>query len=472
MKKFNLVIAALLILSVSSVFAVDVSLSAEVSGEASVTFGYDLDASASGFSNANSSDLVITVVAEDSVEKGEGDVVGYIMIENFSAELNGSDGVKIDTGSVTAKLMLGSLYIDIIGIDNTVNSASMGQGLVPDVFGDSLTGAAGYKRDPSDEYAGIGIGTDLGVASVEFGVTSQYDWVESDASVAATYRWEPSPYTAGAGETVIGTVGTLDLVQTDAVADTVDQNVDNNYNFYGTVSVSAVEGLDLDISFNYEMATEAYGVGASTGYTLAMGDNSVVVKAGVDYFGDSSTASVMEIGVGAGFQVAGDSLGDVDYFGWNGDNGYEINPGINVGLRYDNIVIDADNNIYLGDLMLTAFDGDMIDGIDLVAFVNVQNLLFGSTTAGTKDDYSSVNNLNIYYGVRASADLDMISPYLEYWANPENTDTSLLASSHLKIGADISVIDNTTFTLSYASGDLSVDPAVQGVVEFTTKISY
>lgn len=67
MKKFNLVIAALLILSVSA-FAVDFEPSVSVSGEASVTFTYDLVDEAFDISNAASADLTIELVASTSVE--------------------------------------------------------------------------------------------------------------------------------------------------------------------------------------------------------------------------------------------------------------------------------------------------------------------------------------------------------------------------------------------------------------------
>jgi hypothetical protein len=478
MKKFNLVIAVLLLLS-ASVFAVDVALSAEVSGEASVTFGYDLDLEAGGFQNANSADLVITVVEEASVEKGEGDVVGYIMIEDFSAELNDDDGASISAGSVTAKLMLGPVYIDIIGLGNAVDSASLGQGMTPDAndlwafYGDTV------KADPAEEFAGIGIGMDLGVATVEVGVSSQWDWVPDNGTVG-TVKLVDAGYTLGTGEAFLtGDATTGGVVSVPATA--APANVDGNYNFYVALGVTAVESLDLDVEFNYEMATEIFQVGVATGYTLPMDDNSVVVKAGLDYHvNDAFTA--IEVGVGAGFQFSGDSLSDVEYFGWSEDDELEINPGINLG--FGMTIVDGDFDAFgagvipelkstAGSLVLTAYDADLVEGIDIVAYVGLYELLFAAESGGT-DIVGDTTYNRLNYGLRASADLDVVSPYAEIWGSPEPGEDSVFfgddATMFLKLGADFSVIENTTFTLAYESRDLVAEN--KGKVSFTTKIAY
>jgi hypothetical protein len=108
MKKFNLVITALLILSVAA-FAVDVEPSATVSGEASVTFTYDLDAEAFDIANDASAELDVVFIANTSVEEGEGDVVGYIQISGISSASRTS--MVVPVASLPTQMMTASKYL-------------------------------------------------------------------------------------------------------------------------------------------------------------------------------------------------------------------------------------------------------------------------------------------------------------------------------------------------------------------------
>jgi hypothetical protein len=79
----------------------------DLSGSASLTWGYDLDTEAHGFTNASSASLSFPLGAT-SGSKGEEAITGMISISEFTVDI--VDGALDATnGSVTAKILFPSM---------------------------------------------------------------------------------------------------------------------------------------------------------------------------------------------------------------------------------------------------------------------------------------------------------------------------------------------------------------------------
>jgi hypothetical protein len=264
MKKFNLVITALLILSVAA-FAVDVEPSASVSGEASVTFTYDLDAEAFDIANDASAELDVVFIANTSVEEGEGDVVGYIQISGIQFSIQDIDG---GAGSITTNsdddsievfaaiyLMGPTLHLDITNTSNDLDFAG-----APDFIddGDHMAVTTGLVETV----------TDLNPDTLPSGqVTLVYDTDMIDVSVV--------------------------------VADD-DDFAGNEFDFGFTVGLAPVEGLTVDAGVILD-ASGDLGFGGAVGYSLDIASVSVGVDS--NDAGDLDIAASVGVDVGATVDV-------------------------------------------------------------------------------------------------------------------------------------------------------------------------
>jgi hypothetical protein len=439
MKKLILVLAALLLVSAGA-FAVDAEVSASIEGNASVTFGVDLDSSATGFANASSSNLKITIVPKASEEKGSDEAVyGWIKLKDFETVANKDDGFKLSAPGVEAKLVLGPAYINILGIGNDIDAAYIGKGLTASKDDAAVRlldiPSNGVSAKPTEEFAGLGIGADLGVVKFEVSVASLYDWKSAADTETVTYKWVKTADLALAdNEVAVGVVGDTTLVEVTTTEGGNMANVDNKYHIFGSFNVTAVDGLTLGVKGNYDASSENIGLGVEAGYALPLGDFSAEVLVGFDML--LTDPAAWEIGAGLLFGFGGDGLSDVEYFGLAKAN---YKAGLGVGL----LIGSGD----VKSLTVSLYDGALIPVLDLVVQLDM--------------DLAEAFGL----GVRASADLGVASPFGEFWTVAEG-------STKLKLGVDIKVITNTTFSLAYTSGDLAADPAGKGTVEFTTKVSF
>jgi len=271
MKKFNLVIAALLVLSVS-VFAVDVTPSATVSGEASVTFTYDLDTNVWDLVNDASADLTIELIADTSVAEGEGDVVGHIEISGISASITGTSA---DTG--------------LSGVNSDGDDTTTAAGIVDDSA--MSVSAMIYLMGPALylDITNLGAATDF-VAAPDFNDDYALDALEgvndvgTDADPAGSVSLV---YTADAFNVTL-TVGD-------------DLNGGNNgADVAAMVGVTAIDGVDLSAGVARD-AQGALGYGVSVGYSMDM--LSVTVGFDGNEAGDMQIGAMVGLDVGATVDV-------------------------------------------------------------------------------------------------------------------------------------------------------------------------
>lgn len=193
MKKISVLLIAFLLVA-SFAFAQE-TFDVEFEGEASSTFGIDLENQQSGFVNAASADLTVTFVAERTEASEGSGWYGFIEIE-IEGE-NDSFTASVEEARITD----GTVYIDItvpdIDQDWAENEIAVGDdgdevagvvfralGFTPfaDTFASGITGVSPAVSGFANDEAGItvGYGEDEGtVTDLSLGIVSDGDWFEN-----------------------------------------------------------------------------------------------------------------------------------------------------------------------------------------------------------------------------------------------------------------------------------------------------
>jgi len=449
MKKFTLLIAALLLVSFGA-FGVETALSAEISGDASMTFGTNLQTGATGFANASSADLEITIVAEATeAYESESAVYGWIELSDFAWVAN-ADGTGVTAPGVSAKVVLGPAYVTITDAANGLDFVNLGMGMfLKD--GDPENGT-GLDVDPAEEFSGMAVGADLGILSFEVGVTSQYDWKVTGTTKTYTEVIGTGTEKVVAGVTYYDVTGIVDVAPlvkgdryTKVTVATDGANTNNEYNFYGTVSLAAVENLGLDLMANYESVTKDVGLGAKVSYTIGLGDMFLMPVVGIDV---KTEGWAWELGAGVQFSFGGDDF-EGSLFGSTVD--YTVVNGVSVSVLLGETGATANAT----QLLATFFDGALIPVVDLVAYGQI--------------DINANANWGWEYGTKVSADLGIVAPYVQVQSGGTDVVHNV---GKLWVGTDVSIIENVTFTLAYESADLTVATPDLGFLTFKTAIEF
>ena len=136
MKRFTILAVLLLLVGVSTGFAIELKPSVSLSGNETLTLGMDLNTGAIGFNNETDATLQVNLVSDDSQDthKGEGAIYGSITISNFdlywvdgNENYNGDKNVR-DNGSAEVNPdVSATLYIPpfSIGLDAPGMSADV-----------------------------------------------------------------------------------------------------------------------------------------------------------------------------------------------------------------------------------------------------------------------------------------------------------------------------------------------------------
>ncbi len=472
MRRVSLLLAALLL--VAGVAFAQVSIEPEIEVEASATFGVQLDEMATGISNSAESTLSFTFTEEQTEEFGEGEVYGWIELEEFEIEFEaeGDDSedegaFDVSVGSVTGKVFIGSFWINLDEAEVEANEAEafslIDVRLIDflDVSG-STDGTADVAADVGTTYAPEFPGVALGfmipdLVEVEFGVASEFDW-DSDADGSATGANDDNAY----------------ILSIDAEITPVE-----------AVTVALV--TTMEIADGNDPGTAGYpaGVGLSVEYALPMGDMTIAPVVGVDFYSEEDSVedaeSRLEIGIGAKIDwltlgLDEDEDDHIDFIG-NADEEEEVTSGAYFGAVYGihsaDLVLggDTDESLNTLGIRLGLYEDSGDEGLLPVigaALMVEYTQLFDNEDAGVAESRSDLG-----IGLQVDADLGVVSPYAGflYIANDlggeyldadgdGETDTDTFAM--MNVGVDINIISNTTFTIDYASGDLLYDKDENG----------
>ena len=260
MRKIALLTMPLLVLglfSLSAEMMIDpTGVSAKVSGDATLTWGIDLDSNATGFTNAVSSNLEVTVIGEQSTDTGmmdTDDLYAYIKLKDFKW-VTDKDGGATTAPGVEAKLIMGAFSIKIDSApDVSVDYV--------DPKDDDESGDPGYPDfdDLKTEYSGSGgltLGYKIDPVTLSLGVISENDWSQDDPAEKDKLDCHTHDET-----------GAVTACNED---DTDNLNDDNAYAFVGTIGLDIGDNADLEakVVYGHEYDSKPIGIGAKATFDL------------------------------------------------------------------------------------------------------------------------------------------------------------------------------------------------------------
>ncbi len=452
MRKIALLTMPLLVLGLFSLSAdememmgptVNSPVSVEVSGEATLTWGIDLDTNATGFRNAHKSDLKITIVPEQSTDTGmmmdTDDLYAFIELKDFKWEVTSADGQgKTSAPGVTAKLIMGAFSIKTFsGPTVKVDYVDPKDDDNGDDKEDQFPGTD--FTDVATEYKGPGLTVSYDVEPVvlSLGVVSEDDWTDDKADpehqdVVDCHTHDPND--------------DGDLVVTKcANDDTDDGNHENAYAFIGTVNLDIGDDADLE---------------AKVAYAHEYGSGGIVAPESTNHD---------EIGIGA---KATFDLGDIDtHIAFDTavpSDGATIPWDVGAGVKW-NLSEDEKSHVST-DLMMyspAAGDSKLYVALSLVEADGDDGALEGmgaSLTVGL-DDAAGDSNWNAKVG--ASYKVNDIKPYFDVSFGSADD-----AKTKFKAGLDLTMVKHLTAKIEYKSDGIGGDDADPGEVTTSLTIKY
>ena len=254
MKKITLVLALLLAFGL----VIAAAQEATVTGEASMTVGFDLDDSTFGIVNDASSTIDITLASGTVATEAADGWYGWIEIDGFEVTIDEEDALSIDAGDVSAKIINGPMYITIWELDG---------------FG--TDSAANVETDEDDDYAveddeddlstdlidgsggfTFGYATDAFDVEVHFATETGYGLDDADPNNGHFLIGADAGFAAGPADIGVELVRGIGVDETLGLGATVDL---------------AIDPIDLGIGFDGQLPDGgdfAWEVGAAAGATF------------------------------------------------------------------------------------------------------------------------------------------------------------------------------------------------------------
>ena len=444
MRKIALLAVPLLILGLVSVSAdpmmAEDGITAKVSGDATLTWGIDLETNATGFTNEMTSNFEVTIYPEQSADTGmmdTGDLYAYIKLSDFKWVADKDASLTTPPG-IEAKLIMGAFSI------KTFSS--------PAVKVDYVDSQDGDKADGTDEdefpgvdfddvgtlYEGMGltVAYDIDPVVLSLGVVSENDWTETDPD-DPEFKDVVDCHTHGEnddGDTVLMKC---------AIENEDDQNDANAYAFIGTINLAIGENADLEAKVAYAHEYTSGGI----------------VK--------PESTNHDEIGVGA---KATFNLGDITpHIAFDTaipSGGAAIPWDVGGGVKW-NLSADEKSS-FRTDLMMyspSVGDSKLYVSASLVEGEGDEGALegMGATLTVGLDDAAGASEWNAR--VIGSYKVEGIKPYFDLSFGSADT-----ATTAFKAGLELTMIAHLTTTLQYATEDIGGTD--KGEVTTALKISY
>lgn len=462
MKKALVVFLALAM--IAGVFADEPVAEASVatfSGNASVTWGVDLDVEKTGFKNDASADLKVTLVnGGEKATSGEG-VWAELKIKTDGLQINNA-GIEKGTASVeAAKIHFGPAYVGIKSGDTV-----LGEFKSPRINDSNDVKVPNVGTDRSQ---GIVIGYSAG------------DIFSIDADFRSVEKYD-NDYAAA-----------LDITSKPISGLTLKAGANIGFETFWNAEEVIASQTEAE---NIEMLDERFAAGASAAYKMNIGDNGMYIEPGIGYVNklrDVRTAEGMAMTKG---QIA---FGFV--FGLNGDGAADsahlmpkAKAGVSVAtlLDFDEGRKYSDNTAAPGTIPLYVdfFTGTtLVDGLAASAFVYLDDL---TGVYAEQAKTAKMSGLSMGIGAKYAAKVNelTITPNAGFTLDSDTAeiDASNKTSAtvaNLKIGVDLGgLINNTTFSVLYTGGPFSknvttaagttetVEANKKGTIDFTVKISF
>ena len=413
----------------------------EVSGEATLTWGIDLDTNATGFKSTNKSDLKVTIIPKQSTDTGmmmdSDDLYAYIELKDFKWEVTSADGQgKTTAPGVTAKLIMGAFSI------KTFSSPDLAIDYVDPTDGGDDNGDDKEDEFPGpdfddveSDYDGLGleVSYDLNPVKLSLGVISENDWSES----------KPDPATKDVAE--CHTHGDDGAIVKCDVEDEDDQNDENAYAFIGTVNLDIGEDADLEAKVSY---AHEYGSGGIATPKSTLNDEiGIGAKANFN-LGDITTHVAFDTAVPSdGATIPWDVGGGVK---WNLSEDEKSHVSTDM-MMYS--PAGADSKLYVA---LSLVEGEGDDG--------ALEGMGANLTVGL-DDAAGDSNWNAKIG--ASYKVNDIKPYFDVSFGSADD-----ATTKFKAGLALTMIKHLTTTIEYKSDGIGGTDPDPGQVTTALTIKY
>ena len=427
----------------------DVKVS-EFTGNAAVTWGVNLDSGKTGFKNDAEVTLKLNLLNGGNKSTSGDGVWGELVIKtdgdtfvgwngNGKVDANkgmGKDlnfGVKVDT----AKIHFGPAYVGITSGDTQTGKLKMDAAIRS---ADSDNAVTVPNKGPDGYSQGVVVGFDSDIVKVDVDVRS------------------------------IGTT-----------------QYSNDYALAGEVELKAVENLSVKAgaSANFN-DSNTIGYSASAGYKLGLNDT-FFVRPQVGYAGDANFAdgekvadsNVLAAGVLLGWGDIGQDKNAGVYFLDDGD-AKKVTPGVGVVATFPNLGKET----IIASVQPSFFSGELIPGLTAAAYADIWMIedaddftpmafILGAKYAIGVDAVTITPQASILYANEDYAVINLVAASLGVSANKLITDGTIAGINdalNVKVGVDVAgLIDNTTLSVVWASGDLIDDQA--GTLNFNAKIA-
>lgn len=358
MKKLSILLIGLLLVS-GFAFAQEFDPSVDLSGEASVTWGVDLNTNYTGFQNAASSTLTLTLVPEaDATTGGDDGLYGEITISDFGWENGVADG------SVTAKIVVDPAEIIIYsepGFDYDM-APTIDEGAV-------VEGDIAVALTSANTLGGITVSVPVDPITVDLKLASDGDWetnTENDYAIGTDVEVAVDPVTLTLGFTygyfsapILGISAkadvSLDVVEgLDAYVamDGVQPDAgDFDWDLAAGAALALTEETDDFDSSMFTVDSYVYVGDPDTDLDIVIGIDEVTAGGFVDMLGAGVTVELFDILVDLEWNV--DVTGEYDTgdvmpyfgFGYGSDEVFDLNVGVELyagmtGIDNTTIVLD------------------------------------------------------------------------------------------------------------------------------------
>lgn len=453
----------------------DVKVS-EFTGNASVTWGVDLDSEETGFTNGTDVTLKLNLLNGGSKSTTGDGVWGELVIKTdgdtfvgwnntTKDDVDGANkgmggnlklGVKVDT----AKIHIGPAYVGILAGDTQVGKLELDAAVRSGKTVVNAAGAAGYTQ-------GIVAGFDSDVVKVDVDLRS---------------------------------VGTAQYT--------------NEYAMAAEAELKAVENLSVKAGVSYELKENGLlGYGVSAGYKLAI-DDTFYLRPQVGFTGNTTFESESEKGIDysvttkmntSEMEMAAGVL-----FGWgatednkpgvyflNTDENKKRTPGVSLVAAIPlPTVASAKSEVTLGDetetskgnssltgttlatLKPSVYSGEIIPGLTAAAYAEIELTQASKMTMNVDGDKKSQELAakpagKVYFAAGAKYAIGVDALTITPQAGVEFYNKAAGDSVKVQAGVDVAgLIDNTTLSAVWKSNNLNADKDTMGTLNFTAKISF
>jgi len=413
MKRIALLTVLLIVVGLTAGFAIDVKPTIAVTGTASVTFGFDLDNSTTGFSNTSDASFTLSLLAADGTDThaGTGAAYGSITISNIEfywtdttapiaipvgggTDTNGPTAAGPADADIVAKIIVTPFEIGVFSAPgmsfenlDAIENADFDDTVV-DIETDVTFGGSGFTKDQ---------GTYISVAFAPLTLT---------AKVVSNGDWTA--------------------------------NANNEYAF-GVDAVVDLKPLTLTLGLSEDIVAPA-----NMGFFAKVAVDAAPIVAWVGFEGASATALTYAAGGGLTFTLMADTT-------------------LAASFLYGDTYGGADVKVVFtepGDAGLVP----MLDDSLTVYVLDIAN----AAVPALAMEYEVINTLG--YKVALNAD-QSVRPYatVTYGTNNATPTASIFTA---EAGVEMKLFPLTTLTAKYVSGNLVADPMVLGSIQFVASVAY